>query len=986
MAKGEDSSGSQQGKKKQPEEDEPMLEDVTAKPLQLQRRRVWRACESCRRKKIKCDGCEPTCSQCSMSGSQCTWLQTKDRAALSRHYVQELEARLLHMESLFSQIAPALEHMAPSTNSSSNGSSNGSAPDSINPETLAPATAILRSIAPKLQAAEATAEAAPTTPSPPLAKSDDDVSELFGQLALDEYGHMRWIGGSSTMSLIQSFRQLTSSPLHRISPMEEDPQAPGPSVNKLYFPAAVFFGKIHALPGPEEVEFPVRDLADKLVAAYFSQFHFLMPVIDKPDFMRRYNVMMDNTHDLEMVRNETAFLSLMFALFACAANLVEDPRLTTSDRHDDGGMGMVYYERALVLQYISHPNIQVAHVQCFILMSSFLCSVNCLPQAWILIGQAVRSGQDLGLHRSPRRLLISPVEKETRRKIWWGVYTLDRMLALALGRPLGVNDSDCDAELPVEVDDAHLPEYFTGAPMSQRQPSLMSGTVALIKLYEIGGRVLRQVYALENCKDHLEPERKADLQRTVESLDTELTKWCDDLPTVFKSQSETEEQVSMGAVLCSHYYSILTTLHRNLLPVKRDQPVTPKSTVKAVSSARSCIRLAPSMKHVVPPSHHLAFFIQHLFSSAVIVLLYAMHASDPRAATAAMEEAKSTLIALESWEGQWPGARKFKELLVDLINTANAAIAHGLREKNSSSTTSQTSNVVNAQASGHERRKSVTIAAGSGGTVQSSRMAKGRSRRTLSREPGTSNRRLAAVSPYRVDSGQRARSTSRKRGLDDGDSHDRTPSGSFYQSFSSPTTVPRAGSSTHSSPGSVNLPSPSMPPVLSVDHGRDPSPRLPSNNSYNFSSPLSPAHLPSPHRYDFDYGVQPNTLTQSNLQQWDGNTGDQTLFAAASDQTLYNNSFGAYGSALDNYGNYDTSDLTNLSGLSTTPPSSSFSASGLPFRGLDFIRNYNPSGYVMDQDALWQSYDPGAFGYDPDLPFTLGDTHTINELHDTTHH
>jgi hypothetical protein len=42
-----------------------------------------------RRKKIKCDGCEPTCSQCSMSGSQCTWLQTKDRAALSRQYVND---------------------------------------------------------------------------------------------------------------------------------------------------------------------------------------------------------------------------------------------------------------------------------------------------------------------------------------------------------------------------------------------------------------------------------------------------------------------------------------------------------------------------------------------------------------------------------------------------------------------------------------------------------------------------------------------------------------------------------------------------------------------------------------------------------------------------------------------------------------------------------------------------------------------------------
>ena len=37
-------------------------------------------------------------------------------------------------------------------------------------------------------------------------------------------------------------------------------------------------------------------------------------------------------------------------------------------------------------------------------MSSFLCSVNCLPQAWLLIGQAVRAAQDLGLHVRPSQL------------------------------------------------------------------------------------------------------------------------------------------------------------------------------------------------------------------------------------------------------------------------------------------------------------------------------------------------------------------------------------------------------------------------------------------------------------------------------------------------------------------------------------------------------------------------------------------------------
>ncbi|TFK43169.1 fungal-specific transcription factor domain-containing protein [Crucibulum laeve] len=974
MAKADDPAAL--GVKKKRADDEPSTQDQSQRPIQLQRRRVWRACESCRRKKIKCDGCEPTCSQCAASGSQCTWLQTKDRAALSRHYVQELEARLLHMESLFSQIAPVLESIGPNANGS-NGAGPSTAPAppaSIVGENAAPVAAILRTIAPKQPPSE------PVTP----IKPEDDVSESFGQLALDEYGHMRWIGGSSTMSLIQSFRALTSSPLHRISPMEEDPYAPGPSVNKLYFPAAVFFGKIHALPGPEEVEYPERDLADKLVEAYFARFHFLMPVVDKPSFMRDYTTLMDNNHDHTYTRTQTAFLSLLFAVFACAANLVQDPRLSTSERQDDGGMGMVYYERALILQYISHASIQIAHVQCFILMSSFLCSVNCLPQAWILIGQAVRAGQDLGLHRSPRRLLVTPVEKETRRKIWWGVYTLDRMLALALGRPLGINDSDCDVELPVDVDDEHLPEYFTGAPMNQRQPSLMKGSIELIKLYEIGGRVLREVYHLDNCRDHLEPERKVELQRTVESLDNELTKWCDDLPAVFKSQSETDEQVSMGAVLCSHYYSVLTTLHRNLLPVKRDQPVTAKSTVKAVSSARSCIRLAPSMKHVVPPSHHLAFFIQHLFSSAVIVLLYAMHSSDPRAATAALEEAKSTLSALESWEGQWPGARKCKELLQELTNTANEAIAQGTREK-ANPTVAPASTVVPTR---HERRKSVTLATSGSGSAPPGRVVKPRTRRNQSRDPGTtSSRRLAAVSPYRVDSAQRARSTSRKRGgLDDEVERSGAPV-NYYQSFSSPRSA-HAASSTHSSPASVNLPSPSMP-VL--DNSQDPSPRM--ANTYTFATPVSPVQQPSPPQYEHDYTMQStSTLNPSNLQHWNGNEttdnrGMELYPTTPQDPTLYTNPYNAYN--LDgSYSGFEQIPEMNggmMTGLSTTPPSASFAAPGLPFRGLDYIRNYNPGGYSAgDQDSLWQSYDPGAFGYDPDVPFfNIGDA--TNDVQDGVH-
>ena len=96
--------------------------------------------------------------------------------------------------------------------------------------------------------------------------------DSLGQLALDEHGHMRWIGGSSTMSLINSFKHATAAPRYRVSPVVDDITTP----NRLYFPAAVFFGKVRALPGPEEVEYPPRDLADKLVR--FSTFIFASPL------------------------------------------------------------------------------------------------------------------------------------------------------------------------------------------------------------------------------------------------------------------------------------------------------------------------------------------------------------------------------------------------------------------------------------------------------------------------------------------------------------------------------------------------------------------------------------------------------------------------------------------------------------------------------------------------------------------------------------
>lgn len=83
------------------------------------------------------------------------------------------------------------------------------------------------------------------------------------------------------------------------------------------------------------------------------------------------------------------------------------------------------------------------------------------------------------------------------------------------------------------------------------------------------------------------------------------------------------------------------------------------------------------MGAVIPPSHHLAIFIQYLFSSGLIILLVVIHATHKGAAGVAMSEVESCRLALEQLESQWPGANKCKELLVELSQVTRDSLAKG---------------------------------------------------------------------------------------------------------------------------------------------------------------------------------------------------------------------------------------------------------------------------------------------------------------------
>lgn len=144
------------------------------------------------------------------------------------------------------------------------------------------------------------------------------------------------------------------------------------------------------------------------------------------------------------------------------------------------------------------------------------------------------------------------------------------------------------------------------------------------------------------------------------------------------------------------------------------------------------------------------------------------------------------------------------------------------------------------------------------------------------------------------------------------------------------------------------------------------------NDSPVFGPALPPSQQPQ-HQSQIDqsslnYGF-PQTDSSMNWTASDSAYSQGTEFTNAlgyghTTPSTIDPSFMAYGSSVGS--------LMNLQAQGDSPPLSAFPVQGLPFPGLDYIRNYTP-GMDDSQDGVWPSFDGGEFLYDPGLQFTFTD-------------
>ncbi|GMK54623.1 hypothetical protein CspeluHIS016_0112090 [Cutaneotrichosporon spelunceum] len=650
----------------------------------LSKVRAFAACRACRQKKVKClpgpatgAGGNAACQQCTMSGAECEYQPTRDRAAYSRAYVQDLSGRVQQLEAMQARLLPLLTAFE---------GSGGKLPADI--------------------AKLAASNAHPESDDAPLIRSRlpspaDDEDEESARFLTDEHGNYRWIGGSSALSLMDSFsgdRDLPSrvkyGNIHGDGHQDELEESPPES--HPYFAPVAGAGVIRAIPGVDQVTFPPRADSERMVDAFFAEVHPVLPVLLEHDFRRRFKSLMDKVDAGDFSNIRAGFMSVIFAVLALGERVLvtsaawqrmraklSNGELSDQDSPQPGEAeaGVIWFERAQVLHYSSIGEIDIYQVQCLTLLSAFQAAVNSMPMSWLLASQALRIAQDIGLHRSAPRFKVSFKVKQLGARAWWAVYGLERLVSITLGRPLCVEDADIDLAYPAAVDDATIDSFGdalteeAGNLPEEKPDCTMSGFVSLTKLCKIAGRVAQLLYrpSKRSVNDAQWSEQQ---QRTIDKLDKLLREWLqNEVPSKYKDPSSSRAVSLMSAVLSNSYFAVLITLHRNLLPSNpnfpRPKPIaSSQSLAHCVEAARSVIHVAAQSKVLIPVSHHLAVFCQYLWSSAVILLLCETRAKEQVVVEAVGAHVESCRQSLRALEPVWPGASKLRYLLTEVETRA----------------------------------------------------------------------------------------------------------------------------------------------------------------------------------------------------------------------------------------------------------------------------------------------------------------------------
>ncbi|KAK7408709.1 hypothetical protein QQX98_009125 [Neonectria punicea] len=182
---------------------------------------------------------------------------------------------------------------------------------------------------------------------------------------------------------------------------------------------------------------------------------------------------------------------------------------------------MMFREAAIL------PN-TIGGVQSILFLIQFATLNPSILDAWYLIGVGMRNCVDLGLHQDPSES-VSPSLLETRRRLWWSMYSFDRSMSLGCGRPTEIADAVITARLPAFKIES-------------------SATEIEVEGYLQRYRVLRIQSLIYDRLNSIPNQNNTDSEDVIAELRSKLTAWRED-NSPLHSQTLVDSEWLMGKML-----------------------------------------------------------------------------------------------------------------------------------------------------------------------------------------------------------------------------------------------------------------------------------------------------------------------------------------------------------------------------------------------------------------------------------------------------
>ncbi|KAI8994821.1 fungal-specific transcription factor domain-containing protein [Pilobolus umbonatus] len=469
--------------------------------IKKRRAKVNRACDTCRRKKIRCDYDQAfpdqSCSSCKSYSKVCTFNESSRKRGPRREYVTRLEDRLRRMEQI-------LVNIANSGNIAINVTDSTFSEDESDRQRISDTESQRGD-----QSQDAYNSNEENSPSIDCMvgrkyQKDDDESPV------EPYAY---VGSSSGIYLLNRLFEKEGSRMPAIPPNtiprpvegHEDDLMISRPFNEMNSESA------WKMDNNYNWQLPPKPVVDHIVQLYFQKTNTILPILDEDLFYEAYNQSKVSTKLLVTICRSTCRL------------MKEEDQILKKYNINHAELFHSLQKQLDECNNIDVLDPKIETIQILLLIASSAQKWGLESKDWIATSIAVKMAQDLGLHRANTQLQTIPKKTmEANKRLWWSAYIIDRWVCASLGRPMTISDADCDVEFPDLIDKKYCTFNY------------------LVKLSCILGDILR---AMCSPRARLMTGNAAGLQAISHNLERLLDEWDSSLPNELRLTDEEKMRV-----------------------------------------------------------------------------------------------------------------------------------------------------------------------------------------------------------------------------------------------------------------------------------------------------------------------------------------------------------------------------------------------------------------------------------------------------------